>query len=169
MKLSTQSFRLSSAFIVIVGMHTGSAYAGLLDMIKKDAEKVEHVVSDDVHKVEHFVEKGASTIKTDVKKVIHFTESEAKKTAPKVFGGLSTVAHKIASKSPDIVNNLFTNRDKIERVIQLGLTEGKPAEDILNLIINEVPLIGPLVDFGGNEALDAINAIITADLALQGK
>jgi hypothetical protein len=120
-------------------------------------------------RIEHDVEKGVHTVEKDVGKVISFTKDEAKKTSPKVFNALSTAAHKIASNAPAVAGTLLNNRDKIERVIQVALTEGKPAEDILNLVINEVPAIGPLVDFAGNEVLDLINAAITADLAMQGK
>ncbi|MGN6671453.1 MAG: hypothetical protein ACTHJ4_07960 [Candidatus Nucleicultricaceae bacterium] len=148
---------------------TQPSYAGLFDTIEKDAKKVEHGVSNDIHKVEDTVKNDVSTVAKDVGKVVKFTESQAKKTAPKVFNKLSDIAGKLGSKLPGMAKTLIDNRASIERAIQLGLTEGKPAEDILNFVISEVPVIGPLVDLGGNEVLDAINAIITADLALQGK
>jgi hypothetical protein len=153
-----KSFLFLSTFFVL----TSQANAGLLSRIESD-------VKHDAEKVKGAVEKGVHTVEKDVGKVISFTEAEAKKTSPKVFNALSTAAQKIKEKAPAVAGSLLSNRDKIERVIQVALTEGKPAEDILNLVINEVPVIGPLVDFGGNEVLDLINAAITADLALQGK
>lgn len=163
--MKTLSIVASFSFLLM----TQTSYAGLLDTIEKDAKKVEHGVSNDVHKVESTVKKGVSTVKKDIGKVVKFTESQAKETAPKVFNKLSDIAGKIGSKLPGMAKTLIDNRASIERAIQLGLTEGKPAEDIINFVINEVPVIGPLVDLGGNEVLDAINAIITADLAIQGK
>jgi len=146
-----------------------TSYAGLFDTIEKDAKKAEKTVSSDIHKAEKTVKKGVSTAVNDVKKVVKFTESEAKKTAPKVFDKLTDIAGTLGSKLPGMAKTLFDNRASIEKAIQVGLTEGKPAEDILDFVIDEVPVVGPLVDLGGKEVLDAINAIITADLALQGK
>lgn len=153
-----KSILLSCSFFFVASQ----AHAGIFSSIEKD---VEH----GVEKVENTVEKDVHTVKKDVGKVISFTKDEAKKASPKVFNALSTAAKKIASKAPGVASALLDNRDKIERVVQVALTEGKPAEDILNLVINEIPVLGPLVDFGGNEVLDLINSAITADLALQGK
>ena len=152
----------SFLLIVLLFFVANLSHAGILSSIEKDVKR-------DVEKVEDTVEKDVHTVKKDVGKVVSFTKNEAKKASPKVFDALTSTAKKIASKAPHVAGALLNNRDKIERVVQIALTEGKPAEDILNLVVNEVPVVGPLVDFGGNEVLDLINSAITADLALQGK